>query len=341
MSAPFIGVLGNMLIVGGGCNFPEISAAEGGKKVFYNEVYAVDISGETNNIVWKVCPSLPQKAAYGVSVKTDKGIVWVGGQNESTSLSDVWLLEYDKTKGLSYTSLPSLPVKLVNGCGTSHNNIIYISGGVHDGTEKCNLYSLDLNNPSSAWNTTKTNYPYERQQAVLLFHNNELLLAGGYDEKEAIAFTDILRFDFQKGIWIKYSNITDNNDYTGTFIGATGFSYQEELLFVGGVNYKIFSEALLRIRKIQDAKEGGKSNLLSSLNKEAQEYMTHPAAWYKFRKHLQLYNPKTGKWKYSKAYESFARAGAGTVIWKDRLFVVCGETKPGIRTAEVNSFKLK
>ena len=35
VSAPFAGFIGDWLVVAGGCNFPDIPASEGGKKVYY------------------------------------------------------------------------------------------------------------------------------------------------------------------------------------------------------------------------------------------------------------------------------------------------------------------
>ena len=35
VSAPFAGMVGNYMVVGGGCNFPDVPAADGGVKRFY------------------------------------------------------------------------------------------------------------------------------------------------------------------------------------------------------------------------------------------------------------------------------------------------------------------
>ena len=40
VSAPFAGFIGQWMLVGGGCNFPTIAAADGGKKVYYTDVFA-------------------------------------------------------------------------------------------------------------------------------------------------------------------------------------------------------------------------------------------------------------------------------------------------------------
>ena len=65
VSAPFAGFVGNRLIVAGGCNFPDVPAAEGGRKKFYNAVYAIDVNVE--NCRWRYLSSLPFPVAYGVS----------------------------------------------------------------------------------------------------------------------------------------------------------------------------------------------------------------------------------------------------------------------------------
>ena len=43
VAAPFAGMSGYELIVAGGCNFPEVPAAEGGEKRFYADIFALDI----------------------------------------------------------------------------------------------------------------------------------------------------------------------------------------------------------------------------------------------------------------------------------------------------------
>ena len=43
VSAPFAGMIGSELIVAGGCNFPDVPAADGGEKRFYADVYGLDV----------------------------------------------------------------------------------------------------------------------------------------------------------------------------------------------------------------------------------------------------------------------------------------------------------
>lgn len=84
VSAPFAGFIKNWLIVGGGCNFPTIPAAEGGKKAYYNQCYALDIHAASPR--WTRISDLPCSVAYGCSVETPQGLVCIGGMNADSGL---------------------------------------------------------------------------------------------------------------------------------------------------------------------------------------------------------------------------------------------------------------
>ena len=57
VSAPFAGFAGSTLIVAGGCNFPDKPAAEGGKKVYYAQVYS--LTPGTSSTQWQEQTPLP------------------------------------------------------------------------------------------------------------------------------------------------------------------------------------------------------------------------------------------------------------------------------------------
>ena len=78
VSACYAGVHNGMLMMAGGCNFPEVPASEGGKKRFYRGIYVADASADSV-FVWKKAGELPVEAAYGVSVSTSQGIICAGG----------------------------------------------------------------------------------------------------------------------------------------------------------------------------------------------------------------------------------------------------------------------
>ena len=52
------------------------------------------------------------------------------------------------------------------------------------------------------------------------------------------------------------------------------------------------------------------------------------------------YNTFTKHWTHLGNYEELARAGAGIANNANTVIIIGGELKPGIRTPEVNAFKL-
>ena len=67
VSAPFAGIVDGKLVVAGGCNFPGATAAEGGKKVFYSQIYVL-ADPLNDNSKWEAAGQLPTPVAYGASV---------------------------------------------------------------------------------------------------------------------------------------------------------------------------------------------------------------------------------------------------------------------------------
>ena len=107
VSALYAGVIEGNLLIAGGCNFPDIPVADGGKKAYYRDIYIAPLSNDTV-FEWKKIGQLPQAAAYGVTISTEKGLICVGGTTATHSLSDVFLLSLQKDT-LKRDTLPSLP----------------------------------------------------------------------------------------------------------------------------------------------------------------------------------------------------------------------------------------
>lgn len=88
VSAPFVGISNGMLLVAGGCNFPDKPVTEGGAKRYYSDIFALDLSDK--NAQWQKAGNLPLPVAYGASVTTPEGIVCIGGNNSTDFLADVY-----------------------------------------------------------------------------------------------------------------------------------------------------------------------------------------------------------------------------------------------------------
>ena len=99
-------------------------------------------------------------------------------------------------------------------------------------------------------------------------------------------------------------------------VGGSGVATSKHLILTGGVNYRIFKDAL----------EG----------RAPEDYMKKSPEWYRFNRDILVYSSEQGTWQVLDGTEAAARAG-GVLLQKDGLlYMVCGEIKPGVRSAEVN-----
>lgn len=323
VSALYAGVTEGRLIMAGGCNFPDIPVADGGKKVFYNEIYATPLSSDTT-FRWKQIGLLPEASAYGVTISTQKGLICVGGTTADGSISDVFLLSLQED-ALVTDTLPSLPVTVDNMAGALIGDLLYIVGGNVDGVPSSDMYSLDLSNLDKGWQK-EANVPGEpRVQPVCAAQGGKLYVWGGFapavDGRKATLSVDGYVYSPETKEWTSVATPVDKEGKSISLGGGAAVPWGEEaILCVGGVNKDIFLKALQGIY-------AGK------------EYLSHPVEWYQFNKNLLLYYPAKDEWNSLGEYEQGARAGAALVADGVYTYIINGELKPGIRTNEINRIK--
>ena len=127
VSAPFAGIHNGVLIVAGGCNFPDKPVTEGGAKRYYSEIFVLLPEG------WKEIDRLPRPVAYGATVSTPEGIVCIGG-NENGQPCHTFLRLNLANIEKGWEQLPDFPgaarVQPVLATGESPNGTrIYLAGG--------------------------------------------------------------------------------------------------------------------------------------------------------------------------------------------------------------------
>ena len=130
VASPFAGQTGSVLLVAGGANFPDRKPWEGGKKVWHDQVYALQPSVEDRSKAkWSQVGKLPRPLAYGVSISWNDRLVCIGGSDESHHVRDVFVLGYQDSK-LSIQAICDLPVPLANACGAMVDGVVILSGGI-------------------------------------------------------------------------------------------------------------------------------------------------------------------------------------------------------------------
>lgn len=347
VSAPFSGVVDGYLLVAGGCNFPGVPAADGGKKKYYDDIYLYD--GHS----WKKNGRLPDEAAYGVSVTVPEGIVCAGGMNDRENFTHVYLL-YLKDGKPETRDLPSLPVPFDNMGGAFDGKYIYVAGGETGGTPTNAAYRLRYPHGTS-WERLPDFPGATRMQPVGVAQNAAtgpcFYLMGGYkaaelhgkgEDEMALVHHDGLRYDPQTGEWAFTSPMLPvTNQQPMTLVGATGMaSGSGHIVFFGGVNAQVFLQALNRPLFIQDAAHQGNRELLAKFEAEDSAYLRHPVEWYRFNSDLLIYHTITDTWVVESRSDRLSRVGAAVIPYKGMWVVADGEVKPGVRSTDVTGVKM-
>lgn len=324
VSACFAGITGGQLLIGGGCNFPDTPAAEGGKKKYYKGIYAADYN--TDSVFsWRKVGDLPSSCAYGVSVSTSDGVVCIGGMNGDGATTDVYRLYWqdNKQKKITIESLPSLPYALDNFTGALLGNHIYVAGGNRLGKPSNSFLCLNLDKPSDGWQELPSFPGFPRIQPVSAaqYHEGEycFYLWGGFapsaDGQAPTLSLDGYFYSPSSQKWTKVATPTDRDGEAVSLGGGNALALGDSLILcTGGVNKDIF---------------------LSALQKTEEGYMLHPAEWYKFNRRILIYNTRCNAWQEVLDTPEVARAGAALIGNGGTFYNICGELKPGIRTSEI------
>ncbi|MFK2323775.1 cyclically-permuted mutarotase family protein [Bacteroides fragilis] len=344
VSACYAGIYQGELLIAGGCNFPETPAAEGGKKKFYQGIYAADASADSV-FVWRKVGQLPVAAAYGVSVSTPRGIVCVGGSNENGSLSTVYRLSLsDDKQAVIVDTLPSLPCTMDNMSGSVVDYTLFVAGGNVNGKPSNGLYCLNLGNPETGWQQLPDFPGAPRVQPVCVGSVKRMrhfYICGevfrAFDGRSATLSTDGYCYSPSLQQWQPVSTPIGSDSVPVALGGGAGIALTDSLILcTGGVNKDIFLSALQREEMMKAAVTGGNQVAVDSLKSEAKTYMLHPAEWYRFNDRILIYNTRRDKWEEAVRSQDVARAGAALTTGQGQTFFnINGELKPGIRTPEI------
>ncbi|MEG0467091.1 MAG: sodium/solute symporter [Mucinivorans sp.] len=310
LSALYGGVDNGSVVVAGGCNFPNESLVDGGKKVFSDRIYTLAPKAEQ----WSLSADrLPVAAAYGVSISTTKGLYFIGGTADGAhSLTTV--LNYQAGK-LTDLNSPMLSGRDNMGGALIGTNI-YIAGGYSNGEPTNEVAVFDTRR--NQWTTIEPMPGPFRVQPVVVAQDaaeeKRLYVMGGFDPVEKKVLTDGYQYSpkLKKWIAIYPAPVAIN--------GGEGFSLGvHTILVVGGVDEAKFNQAL---------------SITDDSTRTA--YNSHDCQWYNFNTKLLAYNTIVNRWCDTGTVPGSGRAGAKVIgAVGGQYYIVMGETKPGVRTPEV------
>jgi SSS family solute:Na+ symporter len=347
LASPFSGVSEDMLLVSGGCNFPDEEVWNGGLKAYYDDAFALEKTPD-GDFIWHSGFKIPHMAAYGVSVTVPEGVICIGGNNNSESFSSVFLMKWNPdTKEIITENLPSLPYTMSRMAGALVDETIYLVGGLTDGELANSFLSLDLSkwgNSNFKWKILDDFPGPARLQAIAIGQNaaeeQHLYLFSGSsypkDAEDPFVQSDGLEYNPKTEQWSPIPEIKPDGGKALSLHGGSGVAIgKQHMIFTGGVNRELFFDAWKRERNIELARESNNTEELERLLQEKHEYFLMEPDEYKFNHDVLAYHTITQTWISVEDYPFQPPAGAPLVNWNDGFAVVNGEIKAGVRSPAV------
>ena len=301
----FAGVADGKLIVAGGANFPDKKPWEGGKKVWYDTVFALEEPGGQ----WRTIGKLPRPLGYGISVTTKEGVVCLGGSDAEKHHAEVLQLAI-KGGQVETKSLPSLPIPLANGSGALVGGTVFVFGGSdHPGEQSAlnHLFALDLSSPQLQWKELEPCPGKARILPVAAALEGAFYIAGGAaleatDGKVArVYLLDAWRYQPGHG-WQRIADLPKPS----VAAPSPAPVLDARIFIVGGDD-----GSLVGFQPIEK----------------------HPG----FPKSILTYDARKNVWSVDGAVPA-SRATLPTAFWQGRWILPSGEARPGVRSPEVWTF---
>lgn len=208
----YAGVSRGQLVVAGGSNFPDKKPWEGGKKSFYDSIFALNRPDGT----WKLVGHLPKPTGYGVAVTYNEKILCIAGGDLENNYADAFAIDLTKSGDAVITPLPSLPVTSNNLAGAILGDTLYVAGGQEKPTSTTAhkiFYSLDLASPDAKWKALDPWPGPGRILPVAASLNGAFYLVGGAElsadengKPKRAYLKDAYRFDPKTG-WSRISDL--------------------------------------------------------------------------------------------------------------------------------------
>ncbi|VTR99902.1 galactose oxidase [Tuwongella immobilis] len=302
----FAGACGDSLIAVGGANFPDAKPWQGGRKVWYDRIFALD--SPTGK--WRIVGKLPQPLGYGVSISTGDSLCLFGGSHERGHVADAYRLRRNAGK-FTIDPLPKLPMPLANACGALVGDLVFIAGGQETPDSAVALdrvWTLNLREQSAKWQSIPACPGGGRMLAMAAAVGDEFWLVGGVslqagaDGKPVRTYrADAWKYTAKSG-WQRLADLP-------TPLAAAPSPLWTESTDVGK-RVSIF---------------GGD---------DGSQVGANPLEHRGFSKRHLRWQPNQQRWQDSGTIP-VGRVTVPTAFWRDQFWIVSGEQRPGVRSPEV------
>ena len=314
LAGPFVGVHGDALIVAGGANFPR--PVWDNEKVWHDEIHI--LRKKDGEYSWKQSGRLPRPLAYGAAVSTKAGVLCIGGNDNSSTFSEVFLLQADEETGeVNIVDYPALPDPCAFGAaalmGNAEDGVVFLAGGQSGSsldTATNQMWSLDLSKrddtaafvwkkePDLPGPTRALNLTLAQHDG---YEDSLYVISGRRQNGEEVEFlTDVWQYKPSSKSWRPRAEVPR------CVMAGTGIGWgQSHLLVLGGADGSLFFKS----DELRDNHPG--------FPKEAWAYHTITDTWVSAGKTPQ--NQVT----------------TIAVQWDNAIVIPSGEIRPRVRTPNV------
>jgi len=310
VAGPFAGISNDALIVAGGANFPK--PYWGKDKQWLKDVWVLE--KYEDDYKWHTGFELEKPLAYGMSVTTKDGAVFIGGADAKQCYSDVVLVNWDRdAKNIVKETLPSLPKPCAYGSATVIGDVIYVAGGQSEtGLESAmkNFWSLDMSKKDSdadfQWQELASwPGPVRALNVTASQHNGQAdcvyVMSGRAGSGKNIDFlTDIYEYNPGESTWKQRQSL--DKPVCAAPSAAVG---QSHIFVFGGDDGSLFFKA-------------------DELGDD------HPG----FPKDILAYHTITNTWVTTGQMER-THVTSQAVKWNDEILLVSGEVRPRVRSENI------
>lgn len=212
---------------------------------------------------------------------------------------------------------PDLPVGIKSGTGALIGDTVYV--GLGSGGDK--FFALNLKEKDGQWKELPAFPGGARNQPVSAVVDGKLYVFGGMQKTDVAAnqiINDVHVYNPADNTWTKVKTRSPRS----ASVGASAIAKDGKIYFVGGVNHEIWNGLFQDLEGVEKEKQG--MYLDPYFNLRHQDFF--------FNSDILSYEPATNTWRNEGYFPYSGRAGAAVAVKGDKLLVVNGEIKAGLRT---------
>lgn len=229
---------------------------------------------------------------------------------------------------VTLTNLPPLPEGVKNGVAQRDGRTLYAGLG----SAGKRFYCLNLDDLEEGWKDSVDFPGVERNDAVTVADDGGIWVFSGAgipeDTEHAQVLTDVYYFCFETKTW----QLVQTETPVG-LLGASGCEIADgQFVFFGGYNKRVFDDFCQKLSQIDIASEPEihRATLTEFMSKKPEQY-----AW---NKEIILYDTKKNQWLTLQDNPYSANCGAGLILDGNKVILIDGEIKPGLRSTQVKQY---